>query len=171
MITVVPHNPAWSHKYENEAKAIASALGTAAVNIHHIGSTAIPYIFAKPVIDILIAATSLEDIDNKSSFLKALAYETMGEFGIPGRRYFRKEDSAGARQFHIHIFEEGSAEITRHLAFRDYLRTHSNIALQYSSLKRELVRQNSSDIDAYMTGKDPFIKATEADALTWRARS
>ena len=99
--------------------------------------------------------------------LQALAYEAKGEFGIPARRYFRKDNAAGIRQYQIHAFAFNSAEVTRHLAFRDYLRAHPAVAQEYSQLKRELARQHAADIEAYIDGKDPFIKATERAALAW----
>jgi len=164
---VVPHDPAWRQKFELEAAELASALGPAAVAIHHIGSTAIPGVVAKPVIDVLVEATSVEAIDDRTESVEALGYEAKGEFGIRGRRYFRKDDAAGVREYHVHAFEAGSENVARHLAFRDYLRSHPAVAEAYSRLKRELARRHPSDIEAYRAGKDPFIQATQRVALAW----
>jgi len=167
MVRPVAHDPSWSRKFEGEAARIGAALGGAATAIHHIGSTAIPGIFAKPIIDILVEAPSVEAVDEKTASMEALGYEAKGEFGIPGRRYFRKNDEAGIRQFHVHAFAADSEGVVRHLAFRDYLRSHPDAAQEYSQLKRELAERYPTDDEAYMDGKDPFIKVTQRAALAW----
>ncbi|MEB3233517.1 MAG: GrpB family protein, partial [Leptolyngbyaceae bacterium] len=97
-----------------------------------------------------------------------LGYEAMGEYGIPGRRYFRKHNSEGNRTHHLHIFQAESAEIHRHLAFRDYMIAHPDAAQAYSQLKQRLAAAHPTDIEAYMDGKDDFIKTMEQKALHWR---
>jgi GrpB-like predicted nucleotidyltransferase (UPF0157 family) len=92
----------------------------------------------------------------------------MGEFGIAGRRFFRKDNQAGIRTHHIHTFEVGSAQIARHLAFRDYMRDHVDDALKYSELKQKLAKQYPYNIEGYMDGKDEFIKAIDKKAEQWR---
>ena len=101
--------------------------------------------------------------------MATLGYEALGEFGIPGRRYFRRQNAAGERTEQVHAFLCGSPDIARHLAFRDYLRAHRDVATQYSELKRRLAAAHPHDIAAYMDGKDPFIKDVEATALAWKA--
>ena len=90
-VEVVPHDPRWRDAFEAEAKHVAAALGENVVAIHHIGSTAIPNIFAKPVIDLLVEVRDITEVDGQSSAMESLGYEVMGEYGIHGRRYFRKE--------------------------------------------------------------------------------
>ncbi|MGB6017650.1 MAG: GrpB family protein [Nodosilinea sp.] len=97
-----------------------------------------------------------------------LGYEAMGEFGLSGRRYFRKDNAKGDRTHHVHAFQAGSSEIDRHLAFRDFMITHPDCAQQYSDLKRALAAQYPEDIDSYMDGKDEFVKSMEQRALQWR---
>jgi GrpB-like predicted nucleotidyltransferase (UPF0157 family) len=167
VLTVKPHRDSWRKDFEVEAARIRSALGDVLVVIHHIGSTAIPGIYAKPIIDILAEVTSLDALDAHVNEMQSLGYESMGEFGIPGRRYFRKDDSNGMRTHQIHAFAHQSTQILRHLAFRDYLVTHPNTAQEYSDLKRRLVQTCNGDIEAYMNGKDPFIKEVERKALEW----
>lgn len=166
-IVVVAHDPMWSRKFASEATVVSEVLGSAVVNVHHIGSTAIPSIFAKPIIDMLVEVTSLGAVDRRAESMGAHGYEAKGEFGIPGRRYFRKDNAAGIREYQVHAFVEGSVEVDRHLAFRDYLRSHPVVAEEYSQLKRELATQHPCDSEAYRNGKDPFIKATEQLALDW----
>jgi len=152
-----------------EAGKIRDALGPALNALHHIGSTAIPGIYAKPIIDMLADVTSLEAVELRLREMQALGYESMGEFGIPGRRYFRKMDASGTRTHQIHAFVQQSPDLARHLAFRDYLRAHPDTAQAYSELKRSLVESCNGDMEAYMDGTDGFIKEAERKALCWTA--
>ncbi len=168
-VEVFPHNPEWRKEFESESKRVALALGEIVVAIHHIGSTAIPNIYAKPVIDLLVEVNDITKVDERNWAMEALGYEVMGEFGIPHRRYFRKDNESGIRIHHVHTFEIASPEIERHLAFRDYLIAHPEKAQKYSELKLKLVKQlHPDDIDGYMDGKDGFIKEMEKQALEWR---
>jgi GrpB-like predicted nucleotidyltransferase (UPF0157 family) len=167
-VEVVPHDPAWREDFEAESQQIASAMGENIITIHHIGSTAIPGIYAKPIIDFLIEVKDIAKTDEQSAVMEAIGYEAMGEFGLPGRRYFRKNRSPGIRTHNIHTYEVGSPEITRHLAFRDYMIAHPEAAQQYSELKRELAKKYPQDIEGYMDGKDGFVKTMEKKALEWQ---
>ena len=166
-VIVVAHNPAWKLAFETEAGQISAALGERLVGLHHIGSTAIPGIYAKPIIDFLMEVRDLTELDESSPALAALGYEVKGEFGIPGRRFFLKDDALGERSHHVHAFEAGTLGIDRHLAFRDFMIAHLQEAQAYSELKRELARKYPLDIDSYVEAKDPFIKEHEARALAW----
>ena len=168
MIKVVEYNPAWRIEFETEARQISSALGELLARLHHIGSTAIPGIYAKPIVDFLIEVQDISALDDCTPRMKHLGYEAMGEFGIAGRRYFRKNDSAGVRTHHVHAFGSGNIEIERHLAFRDYMIAHPAEAKRYGELKRRLAQEHPNDMDAYMDGKDPFIKERQARAIGWR---
>jgi GrpB-like predicted nucleotidyltransferase (UPF0157 family) len=137
------------------------------LRVHHIGSTAIPGIFAKPVIDILMEVENTFEFDGSSYAMEGLGYESMGEFAIPGRRYFRRNNAVGIRTHQVHAFESKSPEIARHLAFRDYLIAHLAEARAYGELKRDLAREFPEDIQGYMKGKNSFIKEHEAKALVW----
>ena len=170
-VEVVPHDPEWRKAFEAEAKNVKDALGDIVVAIHHIGSTSIPNIYAKPVIDMLVEITDIMRVDERSSAMGSLGYEVMGEFGIPGRRYFRKDDQNGVRTHQIHTFEAGSDQVIRHLAFRDYMIAHPEEAQRYSDLKRELAAENAHDSEAYMDGKDAFIKEMDRRADAWRRSS
>jgi GrpB-like predicted nucleotidyltransferase (UPF0157 family) len=168
-IEVVLHNPQWRDAFEAEATHVARTLGENVVAIHHIGSTAIPNIYAKPVIDLLVEVRDITEVDGQSSAMKSLGYEVMGEYGIPGRRYFRKDNEEGIRTHQIHAFERGSAEVERHLAFRDYLIAHPEDAQRYSELKRKLADEHAQSMDGYIDGKDSFIKEIDRRAAQWRA--
>ncbi|MFN9537696.1 MAG: GrpB family protein [Planctomycetota bacterium] len=170
-VDVVPHDPNWISLFELEALGLRDALGEDQVSVHHIGSTAVPGIEAKPIIDILLEVRSLDWLDVNATRVTALGYEGLGECGIPGRRYFRKSNELGIRSHQIHAFELGSSGATRHLAFRDYLRAHPDVAAEYSLLKQQLAASCQHQIELYMAGKDPFIKHHEALALRWASES
>jgi GrpB-like predicted nucleotidyltransferase (UPF0157 family) len=164
-IVLVPHDASWSKEFCRESAAVAAALGDALVEIHHIGSTAIQGIVAKPVIDMLAVVPDLGLVDRRAAALELLSYESMGEFGIKGRRYFRKNGTGGVRTHQVHAFEVGSPDVRRHLAFRDYLRMHSADAQRYSELKLALAQRHSGEIESYTDGKSMFIREIEARAL------
>ena len=168
-IQVVAHDPAWRSEFEAEEKRIARALGDIVVRLHHIGSTAIPGIFAKPIIDILLEVENIVRLDEESSAMEQLGYEATGEFGIPGRRYFRKDNASSIRTHQVRAFQTGSPEIARHLAFRDYMIAHPMEAQTYGALKQRLALEHPDDMEAYMDGKDAYIKEHEAKALAWRS--
>jgi len=167
-VEVVPHNPNWCSAFENESKQIVAALGDNVAAVHHIGSTAIPTIHAKPIIDMLVEVREIAKVDERDSAMQALGYEVMGEFGIPGRRFFRKDNEAGIRTHHIHVFEVNSAQVERHLAFHDYIKIHAEDAQKYSELKQELAKKYPNNIEGYMDGKDGFIKEIDKKAVEWR---
>ena len=101
--------------------------------------------------------------------MESLGYEVLGAYGIPGRRYFRKENRGGIRTHNIHAFGAGSTEVERHLAFRDYMNAHPGDAQRYSELKRRLAAEHPQSMDGYMDGKDGFIKEMDRRAARWRA--
>ena len=166
-VIVVPHDPRWTDAFAASSRQIADALGDDLLAIHHIGSTAIPGIHAKPIIDMLAVVADVARLDARSAQVEALGYEAKGEFGIAGRRYFRRDDADGIRTHQIHAFARGSPHVERHLALRDLMRAHADLARQYSDLKRRLADAFPDDIHGYMDGKDAFIKEMERRALAW----
>ena len=165
-VQVVPYDPSWPSRYRREAALLREALGDCLVEIHHIGSTSVPGLWAKPIIDILPVVTAVEEADRRRAALEALGYEYLGEFGIPGRRYLRKGGEHRTHQ--VHLFDrESRDEIRRHLAVPAYLRCHPDAARDYAQLKRRLARCFPRDIDGYCDGKDAFVKALERAALDW----
>lgn len=169
-VRVVQHDPSWADAFEAEAAALRSVLGEEVVAVHHVGSTAIPGISAKPIIDILLEVREVERLDELGPAMAGLGYEAWGEFGIPGRRYFDKHvDARGTH--HVHAFTTGNPELERHLAFRNYMISHPEDARAYGRLKEELANRFPTDRESYVDGKDAFIKEMEKKALAWsRAR-
>lgn len=166
-ILVVSHYPNWQIAFADEAKLIFTSLGHSAIDLHHIGSTSISGILAKPIIDLLGVVPAVDRLESQSSLLETLGYEVMGAYGIEGRHYFRKTDATGNRTHHLHVFESGSPHIERHLAFRDYLIAHPDVAMEYSRLKARLAANDTTMRSNYIDGKAPFVEAVQRDALIW----
>ena len=167
VLHVVPNDPAWADAFAQEQTALLAALPPGCLTLHHIGSTSIPDILAKPIIDLLGATPDLAQIDALTETFATLGYEALGTYGIEGRRYFRKHNDTGLRTHHLHIFQATSPHLTRHIAFRDYLRAHPEIAAKYSALKAQLTAAPNLTWSSYLDGKDPFIRRVETDALAW----
>jgi GrpB-like predicted nucleotidyltransferase (UPF0157 family) len=165
IVEVLPYDPAWKDEYRREADRLLAVLGDDILEIHHIGSTSIPGIYAKPIIDILAGARDIADIDRHNDAMARLGYEARGEFGLPGRRFFTK--GIPRRTHNLHIFKAGNEEFTRHLDFRDYMIAHPEDARKYGELKRNLAEQHRGDIDGYCDGKDYFVKEMEQKAIAW----
>lgn len=120
-VRVVPPDPAWAEGYRRERALLMPVFGPLLVELHHIGSTAVEGLWAKPILDLMPVVTSLEAVDRLDPELEALGYQCMGEFGIPGRRYFRK--GGDHRTHQLHVFQAGDRKnILRHLAVRGHLR-------------------------------------------------
>lgn len=151
-----------------EAAAIEQAIGEILVAVHHVGSTAVPGLAAKPVIDILLEVSSNEKLDERNPAMAELGYEARGAFGIPGRRYFAK--GGDVRSHHVHAFESGHPGLVRHLAFRDYLRAHPAVAAEYGELKCRNALLCAHDNEVYCDLKDAFVGEHERLALAWARR-
>lgn len=164
-IVLAPHDPRWALAFEREREALAAAFEGGLIDIQHIGSTSIPGIVAKPVIDVLIVVEDLRILEETTPAVVALGYEAKGEFGIPGRRYFRKDSPQGVRTHQIHAFQAGSLEVDRHLVFRDFLRANPDVAARYSELKQDLAERFDADIERYADAKGPFIREVLQTAL------
>ena len=168
-VVVVEYRPEWPLAYEKEKERIQKILKENCLALWHIGSTSVPNLVAKPIIDILPVVRDLRLVDTKNADFEALGYECMGEFGLAGRRYFRK--GGDERTHQIHIFARESAhDIARHLAVRDYLRAFPQAAAAYGELKMRLAQQYPEDIEGYCDGKDAFVKGLEQRALAWKEK-
>ncbi|MBF9233143.1 GrpB family protein [Microvirga sp. BT350] len=165
-VELFPHDPRWSERAGAEGDALAAILGSTLLTVHHVGSTAIPGISAKPILDLLPVVTNLSELDRRKSAIEALGYEWWGEYGLPGRRYCTKVDlDTGRRLVQLHCYVDGSSEIERHLAFRDYLRERPEIARAYDEEKARCQSLHPDDSHAYSDCKDAWIKKIEAEAM------
>lgn len=149
-----------------EAARLKAALGGLLLTVHHIGSTAIPGIAAKPTVDLMPVVASLDELEAQRDAVAALGYLWRGEFGIAGRRYCIRERD-GRRLFHVHIFAQGHENITTQLLFRDYLRAHRDEALGYETIKRAAAAAHPEDSLAYNDFKAAWIRACQARARAW----
>jgi GrpB-like predicted nucleotidyltransferase (UPF0157 family) len=156
IIEVVSHNPKWEQKFKEEANKIKKIFEEIFIDIYHIGSTAIPAIKAKPVIDIMVEVKDINKVNRYNKQMEKLGYVALGEYGIPKRRFFQKGGTK--RSHHVHIFEKGSPQIKRHIDFKNYLISHPKVAKEYSSIKEKLAKKYHYNIDKYQEGKGSFIK-------------
>ena len=165
-VELLSHDPAWAARAEFEARRLAAALGEVLVGVHHIGSTSIPTIRAKPVVDLLPVVTDLAALDAHRGAIEALGYLWLGEYGLSGRRYCTFNDpTTGRREVQAHCYQRGSAAITRHLAFRDHLRRHPELARAYEFEKCRCRDLHPQDSRAYTDCKGAWIVRVEAEAL------
>lgn len=164
-IEVVEYDEKWNQMYLAEAKKIKEILKEEIINIYHIGSTSIPNMDAKPVIDIMIEVKNINNIDKYNDKMSEINYIAKGEYGIEGRRFFLK--GLYKRTHHVHIFQKNNKEIKRHINFRDYMISNQKEAIEYSTLKKKLAVEFRHDIDGYCKGKDLFIKNIDKKAKIW----
>ncbi len=165
IIEVVEYNDDWPRLFEIESKLIISSLPIKNLWVHHIGSTAVSGLAAKPIIDILLEVEEIDVLDRYNEIFESIGYECKGEFGISGRRYFQKGGSKRSHQ--IHAFSKKSENAIRHLAFKGYLIAHPEVAKSYEDLKLDVAKNCNNDIGAYCDGKNEFVKTYERHAVAW----
>jgi len=166
-VTIEPYDPQWPLKAAAIAQQLAKLLGDNLITVEHIGSTSIPGLAAKPVIDLLPIVRSLERLDRDQRKVIDLGYTWRGEFGINGRRLCGLSTADGIRLVHIHFYGQGSEHILRHLAFRDYLLAHPHIAKEYEAEKRRAAQLHPDDSLAYNDEKAAWVQKHERAALEW----
>jgi GrpB-like predicted nucleotidyltransferase (UPF0157 family) len=157
----------WPERFKQEAQMIQQAIAPYITVIDHIGSTSVPGLSAKPIIDMLIGVKSLADSPHFIPPLQTLGYVYIPEHEaeLPERRYLYKQANS-EDTFHLHMVEPESEFFSRHIAFRDYLRSHPEAVAEYASLKIRLAREFGSDRESYTDAKSDFIKSIEQKAMT-----
>jgi GrpB-like predicted nucleotidyltransferase (UPF0157 family) len=166
-VIIFDYNPRWPTLYAEEKTQIHNVISEYIEDIQHVGSTSVPGLGAKLIIDILIGIRDLTLVEKCVQPLQNLGYEYLGEYGIPGRHFFRKPSGTymSARRTHnVHMVETNQYEWRRHILFRDYLRTHPVDAKQYEELKRALAEKFESDREGYTIAKTDFINTIVAKA-------
>ncbi|MFH0909775.1 MAG: GrpB family protein [bacterium] len=153
-VKLVPYSAEWPRKFAEESARIRSALGSKALAVEHIGSTAISGLDAKPIIDMAVAIESLADMPACVVRLSKEGYEYKGEYGLPGRHFFT---SGEPTRFHVHVVEQTSNHWRVWLQFREHLLKNETVRNEYNQVKRELAKQHADNRDAYTAGKNPFI--------------
>jgi GrpB-like predicted nucleotidyltransferase (UPF0157 family) len=164
-VEVVEYDAQWPRAFDEIKSVVEKAVGKLALRIEHVGSTAIPGLSAKPIIDLDIVIGSHTDLPEVIARLSSLGYIHEGDLGIRGREAFKREGEDVPRtstgkvwpKHHLYVCPEGSEGLTRHLAFRDYLRAHPEELALYEAVKRRLAAQDPHDWEAYTDGKTDYI--------------
>ncbi|MFJ7755387.1 GrpB family protein [Peribacillus muralis] len=168
-VEVVAHKKEWQSIFRDECESLKAIFGDELMEVSHIGSTAIPGIHAKPVVDILAVVWSIDRVVDFNEEMEQVGYKARGENGIAGRRFFSK--GGDERSHHVHMFQTGHEDIARHLAFRDYMLVHPHEAERYSQLKLRLAAEFPTDMEEYVNGKNEFIKVIDERAKRWVIRA
>jgi GrpB-like predicted nucleotidyltransferase (UPF0157 family) len=155
-VVIVDYDPSWPSTFEQLRDRLAAALGRLAVAIEHVGSTAVPGLAAKPIIDLDVVIADRGDLPAVIQRLRPLGYRLEGDLGVPGREAFTTP--AGAPPHHLYVCAVGTPALDRHLALRDALRGDSDLAAAYSDLKRALAARLTHDRKAYTEAKSAFIE-------------
>lgn len=165
MTLIVAPNPEWPAMATEEISRWQRADLPGLVQVYHIGSTSVPGLPAKPIIDLMPVFDTLDSADAARAGIEALGYEWMGPFGLPDRRYVRLDDASGQRRVQAHCYPQGSPEITRHLAFRDALRANAPLRAGYASVKGRCAALHPGDTQGYGACKSDWINKAETRAL------
>ena len=156
LVLVADYDPTWPHQFDALRVPLAGVLGDIAISIEHVGSTAVPGLAAKSIIDLDVVIASREELPAAIKALAELGYVHEGDLGIPGREAFRWP--ADEPRHHLYVCAVGNEPLQQHLAFRDYLRAHQDVAAEYARLKRRLAREHGDDREAYTRGQSEFIE-------------
>jgi GrpB-like predicted nucleotidyltransferase (UPF0157 family) len=162
-IVIEAYDPAWPERFAQERRCVTDALGGLARRVEHIGSTSVPGLGAKPIVDILVAVDDVDDHRIISALERAGYVLRVRE---TGHRMFRRPD----RSVHVHVWREGSEDVARHVLFRDWLRVSADDRDRYESAKRELARRDWDDMNDYADAKSPVVAEITARAQAWAAR-
>lgn len=163
-IRLTDYKEDWPRMYQAETDTLKGIFGGEIIRFEHFGSTSVPGMMAKPVIDMMVIVKDIAKIDSYNSRMASLGYDVAGEWGIAGRRLFRK--GREHRTHHIHFYQHDNPQIERHLIFRDYLRSYPEEAARYSRFKEELA-QRFEHTSEYSPAKKSFVQEMERKALGW----
>ena len=167
VVELATYTSDWNTMFRTERRRIRARLPSQAVAIQHIGSTAVPGLDAKPIIDIAVQIASFKRLNEHIRRFIALGYEYKGEYGLPGRHFFARGNPV---THHVHLVERGSPHWTRWLLFRNYLRAFPAEARRYNAFKRNLARRYAHNRDTYTRAKTPFIERMLARAAKKRSK-
>jgi GrpB-like predicted nucleotidyltransferase (UPF0157 family) len=167
-VTIADYDPNWPKIAADHAAQLA-VLGPVLLAVHHIGSTSVPGLSAKPIIDLMPLVTDLAALDAQRGVIESLGYQWHGEYGIPGRRFCILLGGDGHRLVQLHFFEADSPLAGDYIAFREYLRSFPAEARAYEAEKRRARDLHPEDSNGYNVEKSPFVRAALARALAWYA--
>ena len=165
-IQILSYKPHWAEWYEEEKTHLQTILTSEQFTFHHVGSTSIPEMYAKPILDILIEVPYINQVDSFATDLEENGYQSLGPVGINRHRFFQIKYPSGEREStHLHFFEKGSIGAQRMLRFRDYLRTHREDVRKYSTVKLEMAKKHHNNKLSYLQGKAPVVSEINEKAL------
>ena len=157
-VTVEAYDPAWQNAFEKISREVRAGMGDRILSVEHVGSTSVPGLAAKPIIDLDVVIPDEADLEAVIRAMEALGYEHEGDLGIPGREAFRYDGKEHLMKHHLYVCRESSGELFRHLTFRNYLREHPEAAQEYGSVKQEGAALYPESIDGYISHKDGCIR-------------
>lgn len=162
-VVVLPFDEQWKYDFVQIKAELANVLRQLAIEIEHVGSTSVQGLSAKPIIDIDVVIKDYSELENVISALGKIGYQHEGNLGITGREAFKYEGKEHLRKHHLYVCPEDSQELRRHIAFRNYLKTHPDAVREYSCIKEEGAKLYPDDIDRYIEQKSPFIEKIYAE--------
>lgn len=157
-VVVEAYDEAWEQNFISVKTELCEALGDLALRIEHVGSTSVRGLSAKPILDIDVVIRDYSLLGAVVHALEKIGYRHEGDLGIPGREAFKYEGKEHLKKHHLYVCPQDSAELRRHLAFRDYLRAHPEAVREYGRIKEEGAALYPDDIDGYIAYKSPFIE-------------
>lgn len=166
-IILSEYNSDWPAAFKQEKKTLQISLSSSNPSIEHVGSTSVPNLIAKPVIDIMMGLPDFAQADSLVPCIQQLGYTYFSQYGdvMPYRRFFKKQNGDIVTH-HIHMIETGSEFWVRHLLFRDYLRDNTSVTADYARLKLNLAQQDWKDVNEYADAKTDFIRDVEKQAFS-----
>ena len=166
--SIEEYNSVWVTKFQDIKHVLEDIFGTKALAIEHIGSTSVPGMKAKPIIDVLIVVENLSGLEQERATMIERGYQFQEDYIAPNTYLFRRIDEQGNKLENIHVCEKGSPKEKQFLVMRNYLRAFPDEAKQYADFKDELMKKFPNDYKSYRTAKDPFLKALEQRAYNWK---
>ncbi|MGX8698982.1 MAG: GrpB family protein [bacterium] len=163
LVVVLPYDEQWRQDFLKIKAELTNTLGQLTIGIEHVGSTSVQGLSAKPIIDIDVVIKDYTVLENVVSVLREIGYQHEGNLGIVGREAFKYDGKEHLQKHHLYVCPEDSPELKRHIAFRDYLRTHPDAVREYSHIKEEAAKQYPDDIERYIEYKSPFIEKIYAE--------
>ncbi len=163
LVVVLPYDEQWRQDFLKIKAELTNTLGQLTIGIEHVGSTSVQGLSAKPIIDIDVVIKDYTVLEDVVSVLREIGYQHEGNLGIVGREAFKYDGKEHLQKHHLYVCPEDSPELKRHIAFRDYLRTHPDAVREYSHIKEEAAKQYPDDIERYIEYKSPFIEKIYAE--------
>ena len=165
--SIVDYDPNWVNQFNVIRGLLSKVFGTRAIQIEHVGSTSIPGMKAKPLIDVLVVVEKIEDFSKEKKEMMKAGYEWDKNVIAPNSLLFFKMGTAGEKLENIHVFEKDALHVRRFLAKRDYFRAFPAKAKEYSDLKEKIAQKYPNNYEAYRKAKEPFLAQIEPEAYKW----